>query len=212
MRQGLKSRAVTDAAAAAGPVPVSSGRSRSARRRREKEPPRQVSPPRGRDAYRRNGAALHGAVRRARRLPTPRRREGPSPWVRERCPAKFWLICQFWQEMQRRLQLPKNTLPAPRVPERHGSSPKCGVYEDTTGWRPDAHDVRTPASRSLPQLRGQTVHGARSAWSCSSGARARPRHEKIELAQLRHRCQNTANRLRIPPTIGLVGFFQKGRG
>jgi hypothetical protein len=38
------------------------------------------------------------------------------------------------------------------------------------------------------------------------------RGEKIEVARLRHRCQNTANRRRIPPTIGLVGFFQKGRG
>jgi hypothetical protein len=38
------------------------------------------------------------------------------------------------------------------------------------------------------------------------------RGEKIEVARLSYRCQNTVNRRRIPPTIGLVGFFQKGRG
>jgi hypothetical protein len=38
------------------------------------------------------------------------------------------------------------------------------------------------------------------------------RGEKIEVARLSYHCQNTVNRRRTPPTIGLVGFFQKGRG
>ncbi len=53
--------------------------------------------------------------------------------------------------------------PAPRVPESTGSSPKCGVQADTTGSAPDAQDASTPASRSLPQLRGQTVQEDSSA-------------------------------------------------
>ena len=53
--------------------------------------------------------------------------------------------------------------PAPRVPESEGSSPKWGVKDDTIGFSPDAQDASTPASRSLPQSRGQTVQARRSA-------------------------------------------------
>ena len=42
-------------------------------------------------------------------------------------------MVRFWQNTHRRLQPEKNTAPLPRVPEMHGSSPKCGAARATTG-------------------------------------------------------------------------------
>ena len=37
-------------------------------------------------------------------------------------PKSWWLIWSFWQNTQSSVQPEKNTVPAPRVPERQGSS------------------------------------------------------------------------------------------
>ena len=66
------------------------------------------------------------------------------------------LISLFWQNTHRRLQPEKKTAPLPRVPDMHGSSPKCGAARATIGASGTAQKPNCPPARSTPQPRGQT--------------------------------------------------------
>ena len=70
-------------------------------------------------------------------------------------PCSPRLMVRFWQNTHRRLQPEKNTAPLPRVPEMHGSSPKCGAARATTGASGTAQKPNCPPARSTPQPRGQ---------------------------------------------------------
>lgn len=71
-------------------------------------------------------------------------------------PKSSWLIAWFWQNTHPREQPEKNTVPAPRVPERGGSSQKWRAARATTGSDGIRH---RPAAlvRSPPHRRGQRV-------------------------------------------------------
>ena len=70
-----------------------------------------------------------------------------------------WLMVEFWQYAQRRLQPPKNTVPDPRVPDISGSSPKCAVAAATTAPAGRPQMPLPPAARSTAQRWGHRRQG-----------------------------------------------------
>ena len=61
-------------------------------------------------------------------------------------------------------------VPEPRQPRRQSSSPKCANAELTRAYRPVRQTPTSSASRSTPQLRGQTRQSRSSsaAWAARS--------------------------------------------
>ena len=71
-------------------------------------------------------------------------------------PKSPWLMLSFWQNTHPREQPEKNTVPAPRVPERGGSSQWWRAARATTG-RSGIRQRPLAWVRSPPHRRGQRV-------------------------------------------------------
>ena len=89
-------------------------------------------------------------------------------------PAAFWLISQFWQKTQRRLQPAKKTVPEPRRPRSTSSSPKWGKALATRARRPMRQTPIRSARRSTAQPRGQTRQGLSSSSARSTRRASSP--------------------------------------
>jgi hypothetical protein len=85
-----------------------------------------------------------------------------------------WLMSQFWQNTQPRLQPEKNMVPEPPAPTSTASSPKWSWYEAITACRPVRQKPVSPDSRSTRHCRGQRSQPASRDRASSARAASSP--------------------------------------